>query len=263
MTEEIKRKLLNAFAGKKAVIAYSGGTDSTALLHLLSRAAATNIEAVTFSGPHIPADDPDRAERFCRKSGVSHSVLPADPLAIKKVRLNDIRRCYYCKRFMFKALRKRIGAGENLIIADGTNLDDLGDYRPGLKALKEQGVFSPFAAFGLGKREIIAYLRSEKLDEWIRPSGACLLSRLSYGIEASPEILHLIGEAELFLRKLGFNQCRVRVFPDSVLIIEVEEDKLAGIHENADLLKEYFASCGFRHVAYDMYGYRSGSMNHD
>jgi pyridinium-3,5-biscarboxylic acid mononucleotide sulfurtransferase len=263
MTEEKRKAILNAFSGKKAVVAYSGGTDSTALLHILSSAAVENIEAVTFSGPHIPAEDLERAKRFCRKTGVSHSILPVDPLAIKKVRLNDIRRCYYCKRYMFKALRKRIGSGENLIIADGTNLDDLGDYRPGLKALDEQGIFSPFAAVGLGKREIIAYLRSEKLDEWIRPSGACLLSRLSYGLEASPEILHLIGEAELFLRKLGFDQCRVRIFPDSILIIEVDEDKLAGLNENADLLKEYFASCGFRHIAYDICGYRSGSMNHD
>ena len=251
-------KLIDFFDGKTVAVAFSGGTDSAALLHILKRYASAKITAFTFHGAHIPAKEFARAKNFCKKFNVNHKIIPVDIFKIENLENSD--RCYFCKKNIFEILKqeaKKIGAQ---IICDGTNIDDKNDYRPGMKALAELEIFSPFLEFKIGKKEIFDYLAKQNLNELAEPSNACLLSRIGYGLNFSEKLLKQIDDFENYLRALGFKQVRARIHSD-ILRIEIEKKDFPRFFEKIDEINKRAEHVGKKHVALDLNGYRTGSMN--
>ena len=209
----------------------------------------------------LSAEEREDARLGTHSIGIRHVCLEAEDLSQPEVRKNDRERCYYCKRYrMEKIITWARGAGL-AVVADGSNVSDASDYRPGARALRELGVRSPLAECGFTKEEIRRLAQKWGLKVWDKPSAACLASRVAYGIELTPECLRRINEAELFLRGLGFKgQLRVRDH-GSLARIETAADmwELAAVHreEIAGRLREL----GFAHVTLDMTGYRLGSQN--
>jgi len=259
MTEKLK-KLTGFLKGKKILVAFSGGTDSTALLHILKNTPDVNVTAVTVQGAHIPKIELNRAISFCKKFNIEHKIVKVDVLKIKELKESDIKRCYYCKTHIFTLLKQMAGEVNADIIADGTNLDDKGDYRPGMQALKELDVFSPFLYFKIGKKEIFDYLRKQNLDEYIQPSNACLISRINYGTEVSEQLLNKIDEFEDSLRLLGFRQVRARIHTNLVRI-EIEKEKFKDFFIHLDEIKSKAEMHGLKYITLDLQGYRTGSLN--
>ena len=252
--------LTKYFKNKKVLLAYSGGTDSTALLHILSTAPGVDVEAITIKGQHIPEREFKRAVSFCKKFDISHTILKVDILKIDGLMKNDKNRCYYCKKKAFSLIKEE---GEKInadIIVDGTNIDDKGDYRPGMTALKELNIFSPFLEFGMGKKEIYNYLKKNHLDEFIQPSNACLISRVAYGRELTEEILEKIDSVEEFLKGLGFKQSRLRIH-DNLVRLEIKKDKFPLFFKHIDEITEELKRTGLKFITFDLEGYRTGSLN--
>ncbi len=259
MIDKIK-KLVEHFNGKKVLVAYSGGSDSSALLHILKSSPNIEVHAITIKGAHIPEKEFIRAIGFCEKFNINHKVLMVDILKVDGLERNDKNRCYYCKTKAFTLLKEEAEKLNADIVADGTNVDDKGDYRPGMKALKELDIFSPFLHFEIGKKEIFDYLKNQNLEEFIQPSNACLISRVAYGEKLSEELLIKIDTGEEFLRKLGFVQVRARVHKDLVRI-EVKKEKFSDFFPLSEKINEKFKKLGFKFVTFDLEGYRTGSMN--
>ena len=257
MNDKIKN-FHDYFNNLTVLAALSGGTDSIALLHILKKHTNADVTAVTITGAHIPEKEITRAKNFCEKFSVKHKILPVD---IHKINgLDDKDRCYFCKKSIFSLLKnmaKNIGAN---IIVDGSNIDDKNDYRPGMKALKELDVFSPFLHFGWSKNNIFDYLKEQNLDEFISPSNACLISRISYGSDFTDELLREIDKFENFLRSLGFKQVRARIHND-IIRIEIEKERFNIFFEQINLIKKSAEKLNKKFVTLDLNGFRSGSMN--
>jgi len=248
----------------KAAVAFSGGLDSTFLLRAAAEALSSgpdgNVLAVTVSTPYTPRAEIELAGRAARTMGVRHLVLESPvPEAIRD---NPPERCYLCKKILFGLMRQAAGNEGVAHLLDGTNLDDLGDYRPGMRALGELGVRSPLLTSGMTKLDIRELSRALGLSVWDKPAGACLLTRLPHGMFVGEAELARIDRAEDLLRELGFSAVRVRCHGDMARI-EVPGGMVAGLVE-ADRLHGIDArlkALGFRHVAVDLAGYRMGSFN--
>ncbi len=260
MPHDVFQQMTRFFQGRSVLVALSGGTDSAALAHFLSRVPGVELTAVTAAGPHMPASELKRAERFCRENRIKHIFLPADPLEADEVRRGDSQRCYYCKRRVFSALKHQAAQMRADLIVDGTHHDDKSDYRPGMRALKELEVFSPFLEFGLGKVQIRHYMIAHGLEEHIHPSNACLITRLPYGAEVSRELLKTIDRAEDFIRSLGVTQVRCRVH-GALARIEVEKEDILRILNESESITVRFSQMGFKHITLDIRGYRTGGAN--
>lgn len=244
----------------RVAIAFSGGVDSTFLLRAAHDVLGENAVAITISSPFIPKRELEESEFLCRFIGARQIVVKVDVLAIDGVADNPPNRCYYCKRGIFAALQAEALKHGIVNIAEGSNLDDLGDYRPGLQAIAEMGVLSPLRYAGLTKAEIRLLSRELGLPTWDKPSYACLASRFVYGEGITPEKLSMVERAEEFLRELGFGQMRVRLHGNMARIELMPEDfaRMIELREGVhDELKGY----GFSYVALDLNGYDSGSMN--
>ncbi len=245
-----------------AAIAFSGGTDSTYLLKEAHEVLKDKMIAYTAQSPFFPAWENDEAIDFCRKEKISQRLLKFDILKVEGVASNPSDRCYLCKHALFTALKKQAEADGFSCVMEGTNLDDLGDYRPGLKALAQLGIRSPLKEAGLHKQEIRRLSEELNLPTWNKPSFACLASRISYGEEITEEKLHRVEEGEAFLLQKGFTQVRVRVH-GSLARIEVLPEEIDRFqdeslrHELTELLKK----AGFRYISLDLEGFQSGSMN--
>ncbi|OLN29457.1 ATP-utilizing enzyme of the PP-loop superfamily [Desulfovibrio sp. DV] len=254
------RNLLTALGSLgHAVVAFSGGLDSTFLLHSARQALGNKVLAVTVVAPYTPRADVQDAKATAQALQVRHLLLDA-PFP-ETIRDNPPDRCYRCKHHLFTRLVATAQAEDIARVLDGTNLDDLDDYRPGLKALGELGVISPLLAEGLTKQDIRDLSRRHGLV-WDKPAGACLLSRIPYGTRIEDAELRRIDQAEDFLRELGFAAVRLRSHGD-VARIEVPRDRVADVIE-ADRQHGIYArltALGYRHVAVDLAGYRMGSLN--
>jgi len=261
MTKKIKN-LVEFLNRKKVLAAYSGGSDSSALLHILSSEPDIEVTAVTIKGAHIPEIEFNRAVKFCKEFNIEHKVLKVDILKVNGLKNNGTDRCYHCKSKAFSLIKEEAEKLNADIIADGTNLDDKGDYRPGMKALKELNIFSPFLHFKIGKKDIFNYLKEQNLNEYNQPSNACLISRVNYGGELSEELLKNIDSAEEFLRELGFRQVRARIH-NNLVRIEVEKEKFPDFFRLSEKIYERFKILGFKFVTFDLDGYRTGSLNED
>lgn len=243
-----------------AVVAFSGGVDSTLLLHAAGEALGNKAVAATIATPYIPRWEVEEARAFVAPLEMKHVIVEMD--FPDELRMNPADHCYTCKKRLFtRLLDVATDFGFNHVL-DGTNMDDLGDYRPGLKALRELDILSPLMEAGLTKADIRALSKEFGLPTWDKPSFACLLSRMPLDAEVTDEALRRVEQAEVYLMHHGFRAVRVRSHGD-VARIEVPADQVATlVAANADhgfdaRLKEL----GFRHVAVDLAGYTMGSLN--
>ncbi|GFK95309.1 hypothetical protein NNJEOMEG_03168 [Fundidesulfovibrio magnetotacticus] len=247
-------------AGGPAAVAFSGGLDSTFLLHAARKALGDGLLAVTLETPYTPEGEVREARAAARGMGVRHLVLKT-PVP-EDIRDNPPERCYLCKRRLF-GLVVRTAAREGLRrVLDGTNRDDLGDHRPGLRAVRELNVESPLLAAGLGKEDLRELARAQGLAVWDRPAGACLLTRLPHGVRVEEAQLRRIDQAEDFLREVGFPAVRVRCHGDAARI-EVPRERVGELLEAEARhgVDARLKALGFAHVCVDLAGYRTGSLN--
>lgn len=243
-------------------IAFSGGVDSTFLLKTAHDVLGESAAAVTASSCFVPARELNESREFCEKEGIRQIIVRADVLHIEGVASNPKNRCYLCKRALFAEIKKAAAENKAAYVAEGSNLDDLGDYRPGLQAIIELGVKSPLREVGLTKQEIRAYSKELGLSTWEKPSYACLASRFVYGEKITEEKLAMVDRAEQLLLDLGFRQMRVRIHGTMARIELLPEQfgKLADLKIREEITGK-FREYGFTYVTLDLQGYRTGSMN--
>ena len=245
-----------------AAVAFSSGVDSTFLLKIVHEELKDRCIAVTAMSCSFPKRELDEAKAFCQKEGIRHIVVESEELEIEGFCQNPKNRCYLCKRELFEKIGQ-IAEKENLgAIVEGSNLDDNGDYRPGLQAVAELGVKSPLRACGLNKQDIRILSKALGLPTWEKQSFACLSSRFVYGETISREKLSMVDQAEQLLLDMGFHQVRVRIH-GSIARIEILPVEFEKILEE-DIRKEIyekFQSFGFSYITLDLLGYRTGSMN--
>ena len=245
------------------VVAFSSGVDSTFLLYASVEALGKdNVMAITAKSCSFPKREFDETVAFCESRGIKHEICESEELEIDGFRENPKNRCYLCKRELFE----KIGdiaqkSGMNAVI-EGSNVDDEGDYRPGLMAVKELNVKSPLRAVGLYKSEIRELSKKFALPTWDKPSFACLASRFVYGETISEEKLSMVDKAEQPLLDMGFRQVRVRIHGNMARIeVEPSEIERIAMKDNRERITEAFKEYGFSYVTLDLLGYRTGSMN--
>jgi uncharacterized protein len=244
------------------LVAFSGGVDSTFLVALAHETMGDKVLAVTESSSTYPSSEREEAIRFAEERGIQHVVFQSDETCIPEFVSNAPDRCYHCKKSLSQELLKIAGERGIEHVAYATNVDDLGDYRPGLKAAEEMGFISPLVEAELNKEEIRFLSKEMGLPTWDKPAMACLASRIPYGDAITDNKLKMVEKAEDYLANKGFKQYRVR-HHGSVARIEVESSEIKRISE-PNLRKdiaEKFKEIGFLHVAVDLEGYTTGSMN--
>ncbi|MCX6357855.1 MAG: ATP-dependent sacrificial sulfur transferase LarE [Candidatus Aureabacteria bacterium] len=244
------------------LVAYSGGVDSTLLLRVAADVLGDGVFAVTADSPTYPGVERAEAVRLARCLGVRHRVVRSDELADRRFAGNPPDRCYWCKRALIRQLRK-VGreAGISTIACAG-HVDDLADYRPGMRAAWEAGAVSPLSEAGFTKSDIRALSRRLGLPGWRREAMACLASRIPYGEEIDAAKLRRIERAEAILRRRGFREVRVRSH-DGIARIEVTPSQIGRFfagRERAAILRG-FRKLGFLYTCVDLEGYRTGSLN--
>lgn len=243
-------------------VAFSGGVDSTFLLKTAHDILGDKCVAVTARSCSFPAREQKEAAAFCEAEGIRHIICESEELKIEGFSKNPPNRCYLCKKELFEkilAISKENGLA---FIAEGSNMDDMGDYRPGLAAIKELGVRSPLREAGLYKEEIREISHEMNLPTWDKPSFACLASRFAYGEEITPEKLKMVEEAEDLLLGYGFKQVRVRLH-GNIARIELLPEEFPKLMEDGvrkDAARQ-IKDLGFDYVTLDLNGYKSGSMN--
>ena len=241
-------------------VAFSSGVDSTFLLKVAHDTLGDNAIAVTARSCSFPKRELDEATAFCKKEGIRHFIVESEELQIEGFSHNPKNRCYLCKHELFEkiiALAKENGV---LYVAEGSNMDDNGDYRPGLQAVAELEVKSPLRHSELYKEDIRALSKDLGLPTWEKQSFACLSSRFVYGETITKEKLGMVDKAEQLLLDLGFHQLRVRIH-GTLARIEVLPDELPKVLENREQIVKAFKEYGFTYVTMDLQGYRMGSMN--
>ena len=243
-------------------VAFSGGVDSCFLLKTAHEVLGGSVLAVTADSVFIPRAEIQEAQEFCRRYGIRQKLVAIDVLGLECVKNNPPDRCYHCKRGIFERMIEAAAEEGICMIAEGSNLDDEGDYRPGMRAIRELSVRSPLKEVGLGKAEIRELSKRMGLDTWDKPSMACLASRVPYGDKLSKEKLYAVERAEQLLHDLGIRQCRVRCHGTLARIEVLPEDfKRVMNDEIREKLIGSFKEYGFSYVSMDLEGFRSGSMN--
>ncbi len=244
------------------IIAYSGGVDSAYLAFAAHRALGANAVSVTADSPSYPERHRALALRIAREFGFVHEIIQTAEMDRPEYRANPANRCYYCKHELYTRLTALARDRGIPVIADGSNADDRGDYRPGRQAAREFGVRSPLDAAGLTKDEIRELSRRAGLPTWDEPASACLSSRIPYFSEVTDEKLRMIERAENALRDLGFRVCRVR-HHDTIARLEIGRNEMARALEPgvADAIDRELRAIGYAHVTIDLRGYRLGSLN--
>ncbi len=245
-----------------AVLAYSGGVDSSLLLRAASEVMGPRLIAVTAVSETYPAGELLAAKEFALSLGVTLRTLHTEELASEAFVQNPPDRCYYCKKDLFEKLRQLADAEGILCVIEGSNTDDQKDHRPGRKAAQEYAVRSPLVEAGLSKPEVRELAHGLKLPVWDKPSLACLSSRIPYGTRITPAILQTIQTAEDHLRSHGFRQVRVRHYGDTARI-EVDHSDFPRLLSKgvAERITAALKEIGYTYVCLDLAGYRTGSMN--
>lgn len=246
---------------ERVAVAYSGGVDSTFLLHTALKACGPdNVIALMARGSFMTPREREAALSIARQMGVQPYLLDADEYSVPEFCDNIPQRCYHCKRNLFVKMKAAARELEFDIIVDGTNADDMDDYRPGQRALKELGVHSPLALSGLRKEDIRNLSRLAGLPTADQPSRACLASRIPYGTPITAELLNRVGRAEEYFTDLGFEVIRVRAH-GQIALIEVPPEDFARLISARDEICSFVKAVGFPYVALDLQGFRSGSQN--
>ncbi|MEK6673239.1 MAG: ATP-dependent sacrificial sulfur transferase LarE [Nitrospirota bacterium] len=264
--ERTREKLLNLKSILSSLgsvcIAYSGGVDSTFLLRVAKDVLKEKVLAVTATSPTYPQYELEEAMALANKIGVKHLVISSNELDIPGFSDNSTNRCYYCKNDLFRKLKEESERYGIKNIADGSNYDDTKDYRPGRTAAKELGVISPLCEAWLTKNDIRSLSKELGLETWNKPSLACLSSRIPYNEKITEDKLKQVEKAEGVLRSWGFTQFRVRHHNDIARLELISEEM--SLLDNAELrlsIDSALKSLGFKYVAVDLLGYRTGSMN--
>ena len=247
------------------IVAFSGGVDSAYLAYIAASELGEKALAVTGDSASYPTFQRDLARQLVEQFGINHEMIFTEEFADANYTSNPANRCYYCKSELYDKLSQLASERGIAVICDGTNADDVGDYRPGRKAAREFGVRSPLLECGLTKSEIRGLSREAGLPMWNEPASACLSSRIPYGQMVTIEKLSMVDRAESALKSLGFRQVRVRHHGEAgeMARIEVAVDELALALEPAMAARMAAAlkAIGFKFVALDLEGYRTGSLN--
>ncbi|MCI6020208.1 MAG: ATP-dependent sacrificial sulfur transferase LarE [Clostridia bacterium] len=243
-------------------VAFSSGVDSTFLLKVAEDTLGDNVIAVTARSCSFPGRELNEALEFCKKEGIRHFVCESEELSIDGFAQNPKNRCYLCKKELFQKIQKIADENGIAAIVEGSNMDDMGDYRPGLTAVAELGIKSPLRHCNLTKADIRALSRYLNLPTWKKQSFACLSSRFVYGETITEEKLGMVDKAEQLLLDMGFHQVRVRIH-GMMARIEIDPSEFAMIMEENNRVKivSEFKKYGFTYVSLDLMGYRTGSMN--
>ncbi len=246
----------------RAAVAYSGGVDSTVLLYAAKQALGDDVLAVTADSHLFPAKELEETRQFCKELGVEQVICRIEELKIEGFKENPPNRCYLCKMHLFRTFLETAAEHGITVVAEGSNVDDTGDYRPGMKAIAELGIKSPLRECGFTKSDIRSVAKAVGLAVWDKPSYACLASRFAYGETISEKGLDMVDRAEQLLRELGFRQSRVRIH-GSIARIEIMPKEFPRLLEEQcrTRISEDFKKIGFSYAALDLTGYRTGSMN--
>lgn len=257
----MKAKLVDWFRDKESVVvALSGGVDSSVVAKAAFEALGEKAIAATAKSATLAAAEFETAKKVAREIGITHEIFAEDEFENPKFAENSPERCYYCRKGLIAGLEQVVKKYGAKYIVDGANADDALQHRPGLRALKENGVRSPLMELGIGKEEVRRIAGHFNLSVSSKPSMACLASRIPYGEGITKEKLRRIEEAEDFIKNLGFGQVRVR-YHGSIARIEVPEKDIPKLLEFRKEILKKLKELGFTYVALDLEGYRSGSMD--
>lgn len=248
---------------KDVAVAFSGGIDSTVVVKAAHEALGERAVAVTSDSPSVPRTELEDARRLAKLIGIRHEVVRTDEFANADYLRNDGARCYYCKSELYDTILKILPRLGVAVICSGANLDDLGDYRPGLTAAAERQVRHPLQEAGFTKGDVRALAQWWQLPTWDKPASPCLSSRLAPGLAVTPERTAHIEAGEVYLRKLGLRDCRVRLHEGELARIEIPLTEVArfAAPDIRERLTERFRELGFQFITLDLEGFRSGSLN--
>ena len=243
-------------------IAFSGGVDSTFLLAAAKKAGPEKLIAVTISSQFVPDDEIQLAKKMARTLEVEHILVDVNVLEDRQIAANTKERCYYCKTRVFEIIKKIAGKKGIEHLLHAVNLDDLKDYRPGLKAADELGFIAPLADAKLTKSDIRKLSKEYGLETWNKPSQSCLATRIPYNTQLTEDALNRIDKAENFLHSLGFTLLRVRCH-GNLARIELDQDQLEAVFKKdaRHKISETFKKLGFDYISIDIDGYKTGKMN--
>ena len=242
-------------------IAFSSGVDSTFLLKVAHDVLGDKAIAITATSCFYPKRESNEAAAFCQANGIKQITIASDELAIPQIRQNPTNRCYLCKKDLFSKLITLAKENGAAYVCEGSNMDDLGDYRPGLKAIEELGIKSPLRECQLYKQEIRTLSKQLNLPTWDKPNFACLASRFVYGEELTLKKLEMVERAEQSLMELGFKQLRVRIHGENLARIEVNQSELEKLFALRQTVSQKIKEAGFAYITMDLQGYRTGAMN--
>jgi len=263
LSEKLDRLLELLRGYGSCAVAFSGGLDSAVLAKAAALALGDRAVAVTGISQSLAAGELDEARAVARQIGIRHEVIQTGELAIPEYQRNEADRCYHCKNELFTRVEELARRFDGAVVADGSNRDDHGEHRPGIRAARDRKVRSPLAECDLTKDELRTLAAHWQIPIWNKPATPCLSSRIAYGEQVTPERLQMIDRGERFLRERGFEPLRVRYHRGDVARIEVAPEELPRFADETFRREvvEQLKAAGFKYVSLDLEGFRSGSLN--